>query len=61
MRWPHPGDEVLLQFLHQEVRWLLLVGLVGLQVPPGLLGAGEDIQVRRGEEESCFRLISSWG
>lgn len=38
--WPHPGDEVLLQLLHQEVCRLLLIGLVGLQVAPGLLGAG---------------------
>lgn len=39
-RWPHPGNEVLLQLLHQEVRGLLLVGLVGLQVSPRLLSAG---------------------
>jgi hypothetical protein len=38
--WPHPGQEVLLQLLHQEVSRLLLIGLVGLQVPPGFLGAG---------------------
>ena len=38
-RGPHPGHEVLLQLLHQEICWLLLIGLVCLQVPPGLLGA----------------------
>lgn len=48
--WPHPGDEVLLQLLHQEVRRLLLVGLVRLQVAPGLLGAGgEDISVSQAD------------
>ena len=40
MRGPHPGDEILLQLLHQEVGRLLLIGFVSLQVPPGLLGAG---------------------
>lgn len=38
-REAHPGHKVLLQLLHQKVGWLLLVGLVGLQVAPGLLWA----------------------
>ena len=58
-RVPHPGNKVLLQLLHQEIGRLLLVGLVGLQVPPGLLGAGvrHSSQGKRAGE-ACFTLIS---
>ena len=58
-RVPHPGNEVLLQLLHQEIGRLLLVGLVCLQVPPGLLGAGvrHSGQGKRAGG-SCFTLIS---
>lgn len=47
-RRSYPGQEVLLQLLHEEVGGLLLISLVGLQVPPCFLRAGYRTQVSWG-------------